>query len=251
MNKTDFERKINSKEYNEPFAQQLLALTIDNDLKNSTNNDRPDIWYGDNYGIEVTTLTDTYYKTLNRYKPIWSSKNMTLEQIIHNQPLLLQGKIGINKHGNLIILKTTDGKRTVAKGQKGIASTVAMKLQKLQHYKIFDRNDLFIFAPNLHVACTPAKIQQSIANIEQLTNIEVEKFQYKYDNIFVYTYDKLISIPFNLPGAMRVIEVNDEIRNICNRVAMPKLKAEIKRRDEKHKKKKEHSNNIEEREMEE
>lgn len=220
MDKVDFEFKINDKAYNEPFAQCLLACLYDETLASSENKDKPDIWnLGQSHGIEITTLTDTYYNTLNRYKRVWARRQMTLEQIVKNQPTLLQGKLGVNKHGNLILLKTTEGRRTVAKSQKGIATTVAMKLRKLQSYKIFNRNDLFIFAPNLHVACTPQKIQQALSNLPKYTNIKVDNFKNLYDNIIVYNYTELLIVPFKQSSAMRIIEVPQEIRELCDQQA--------------------------------
>ena len=220
MDKVDFEFKINDKAYNEPFAQYLLACLYDETLASSENKDKPDIWNLDqSHGIEITTLTDTYYNTLNRYKRVWARRQMTLEQIVKNQPTLLQGKLGVNKHGNLILLKTTEGRRTVAKSQKGIATTVAMKLRKLQSYKIFNRNDLFIFAPNLHVACTPQKIQQALSNLPKYTNIKVDNFKNLYDNIIVYNYTELLVVPFKQSSAIRIIEVPQEIRELCDQQA--------------------------------
>ena len=220
MDKVDFEFKINDKAYNESFAKYLLARVYNAGLVDSSNKDKPDIWNASqSYGVEITTLTDTYYNTLNRYKRVWARRGMSLEQIVKNQPSLLQGKLGINKHGNLILLKTTEGKRTVAKSQKGIATTVAMKLRKLQSYKIFDINDLFIFTPNLHVACTPSKINQSLANIEKLTNVKLDNFKHKYNNIIVYTYNELLIFPFKSVGVMRVIPVTIADRDYCDTLA--------------------------------
>ena len=220
MDKVDFEFKINDKSYNEPFARHLLAYLYDPILANAENKDKPDIWnISSNYGVEITTLTDTYYNTLNRYKRVWARREMTLEQIVKNQPTLLQGKLGVNKHGNLILLKTTEGRRTVAKSQKGLATTVAMKLRKLQSYRIFNRNDLFIFAPNLHVACTPQKIGQALANLEKLTNIKIDNFKNLYDNILIYNYTEIMIFPFKEKGVMRIIEVPSEIREKCNALA--------------------------------
>ena len=220
MDKVDFEFKINDKAYNEPFAKYLLSYVYDKNLTASYHNDKPDIWNNyPSHGVEVTTLTDTYYNTLSRYKRVWARKQMTLEQIVKNQPTLLQGKVGINKHGNLILLKTTEGRRTVAKSQKGLATTVAMKLRKLQSYKIFDRNDLFIFAPNLHVACTPQKIQQALSSLEKFTSIKIDNFKHLYDNIIIYNYTDLLIIPFKQMSAMQIIEVASEIRNICDQQA--------------------------------
>lgn len=220
MDKVDFEFKINDKAYNESFARHLLGEIFDGFLKRSSNKDKPDIWNNkDSYGIEITTLTDTYYNTLNRYKRVWARKELTLEQIVKNQPSLLQGKLGINKYGNLILLKTTQGKRTVAKSQKGIATTVAMKLRKLQNYKIFNRNDLFIFAPNLHVACTPQKIQQSLENIEKLASVKLDTLKYLYDNIFIYTYNQIYIYPFKDIGAMQIIDVPTDMRERCDKKA--------------------------------
>lgn len=234
MDKVDFEYKINNKDYNEPFAKELLTITINNNLKHSKNKDKPDIWSPDDkYGIEITTLTDTYYNTLNRYKRIWAKKGLTLEQIAKGQPTILRDKLGINKYGNLILLNKSDGKRTLAKSQKGIATTVAMKLQKLQNYKIFDRNDLFIFAPNLHISCTPAKIQQSLTNIEKLSNIKLDKLKYFYDNVFVYSYNDLIYIPFKQAGVMQVIPITEEERNLCDEVASKMAKISMQKREQK------------------
>lgn len=220
MDKVDFEFKINDKAYNEPFAKCLLACLYDETLASSENKDKPDIWNLDkSHGIEITTLTDTYYNTLNRYKRVWARRQMTLEQVVKNQPTLLQGKLGVNKYGNLILLKTTEGRRTVAKSQKGIATTVAMKLRKLQSYKIFNRNDLFIFAPNLHVACTPQKIQQALSNLPKYTNIKVDNFKNLYDNVIVYNYTELLIVPFKQSSVMHIIEVPQEIRELCDQQA--------------------------------
>lgn len=234
MDKIDFEYKINSKDYNEPFAKELLTIAINKNLKKSKNKDKPDIWSPDNkYGIEITTLADTYRNTLNRYKRIWAKKELTLEQIAKGQPSLLRGKLGINKYGNLILLNSSEAKRTVEKSQKDIATTVAMKLQKLQNYKIFERNDLFIFAPNLHGACSPAKIQQSLSNIEKLSNIRLGNLDYSYNNIFVYTYTELIYIPFTDTGVMQVIPISEEIRNDCDKMASKKSEIAQKKREQK------------------
>lgn len=234
MDKVDFEYKINSKDYNEPFAKELLTIVVNENLRKSQNRDKPDIWSQDNkYGIEITTLTDTYRNTLNRYKRIWAKKGLTLEQITKGQPSLLRGKLGVNKYGNLILLNNSEAKRTVEKSQKGIATTVAMKLQKLQNYKIFERNDLFIFAPNLHVACSPAKIQQSLSNIEKLSNIKLSNFEHFYNNIFVYTYNELIYLPFTDTGVMQVIPISDDIRNACDKVASKKAELAEKKREQK------------------
>ena len=220
MDKVDFEFKINDKAYNEPFAKQLLTELYDKGLVHSSNKDKPDIWNNSqSYGIEITTLTDTYRNTLNRYKRVWAKRNMNLEQIVKNQPTLLQGKLGINKYGNLILLNATGGKRSISKSQKSIATTVEMKLRKLQTYKIFNRNDLFIFAPNLHVGCTPQKVQQAISSIETLTRIDLSSFNHKYNNIIVYTYNEMIIVPFKDVGVLRIINVPASIRDSCDKVA--------------------------------
>lgn len=220
MDKVDFEFKINDKAYNEPFAKHLLTQLYDKGLVHSSNKDKPDIWNNsESYGIEITTLTDTYRNTLNRYKRVWARRNMNLEQIVKNQPTLLQGKLGINKYGNLILLKATGGKRTVAKSQKSIATTVEMKLRKLQAYKIFNRNDLFIFAPNLHAGCTPQKIQQAITSIETLTNIKLSALTHLYNNIIIFTYNEMIIVPFKDMGVLRIIDVPADIRDNCDKIA--------------------------------
>ena len=214
MDKVDFEFKINQKEYNECFAKHILARVYSSAFATAKLCDKPDIW-SDKYshGVEVTTLTDTYYNTLNRYKRIWSRRKMSLEQIVKNQPSLLQGKLGINKHGNIILINTNEGRRTVVKSQKGIASTVVLKLKKLQKYKIFEINDLFIYAPNLHVACNNNKINHAI------TGVQISQFTHLYNNIFVFTYDKLHVFPMKDTGAARIIDISQEDREYADKFA--------------------------------
>lgn len=220
MDKIDFEYKINSSAYNESFARYLVERVYVPEFKYASVQDKPDIWNtATNHGIEVTTLTNTYYNTLNRYRRVWAEKKLTLEQIIKQQPTLLKGKLGINKHGNIILLNLTDGKKSVARSQKGLASTVALKLRKLKNYEEFATTDLFIFAPDLHGACTTNHIKDAIYNIEKLTNVKLNMFDKLYDNILVFTYTNLIVVPFKEKTAIKVINVTPEDRDYCDKFA--------------------------------
>lgn len=220
MEKVDFDYKINDKVYNETFARHLLATVYDSNLKYSKSCDKPDIWNTKfSHGIEVTTLTDTYYNTLNRYKQVWARRGMTLEQIVKHQPAILQGKLGINKYGNLILLNTTEAKHTVSINQKSIVTTITMKLRKLQNYKIFNKNDLFIFAPNLHSSCTPAIIHKCLNKIDRTTGAKLERFNNIYDTIIIYTFTNLYIFPFKNGGNLSVIKVLPETCDYCDRLA--------------------------------
>ena len=219
MDKVDFEYSLNDKIYNETFAKVLLEKLFGYRFNPDVLCDRPDIWSTDGqYGIEVTTLNDTYYNTLKRYKRMWAKQGLTLEQIVKSQPSVLAGKLGINKHGNIILINTKGGKKSTSKNQQSIASTLALKLKKLQNYKIFPKNDLFIYATNFNASTTPSKIYSAISFMQKITGKNINSFNHKFNNVLVFTYNELIICPLTDVGVLQVINIDNDIRTFCDNI---------------------------------
>ncbi len=218
MDKVDFEYKINKKFYNEYYARYLLEYFYSDIFKNAKVLDRPDVWAIDEtgktkgVGVEVTTLLDSYYNTLKKYKKMWAEQKLSLEMIAKSIPTVLRNKIGINSHGNLILVGKNKG-HFLSKSLIGLETTIKMKLDKLQSYKEFDLNNLFIFATNLNPDCTVEKIFEKIKQIDKSTYIRL------YDYIMIFNYDTLQIYPFAETGQPKVYKVNDETKFFCNKLA--------------------------------
>ena len=235
MDKVDFEFKINNKNYNEYYARYLLEGLYGDAFKDARIADRPDIWVeGENggIGVEVTTLLDTYYNTLKKYKKVWAKKGLTLEQITRSIPSLLKNKIGINSYGNLVLIGN-EKRHSISKSLKGLETTIRTKLNKMQHYRQFESLNLFIFATNLSPDC-------SIENIhEMLKKIDKSKYPNTFDSIMIFNYDTIQIFPFKIIGKPEIYQVNDETRLYCDKLAEIEQTRIATAYDEKQKQKKE------------
>jgi len=223
MDKVDFEYKINNKHYNEYFAKYLLECIYGDAFKNAKIADRPDIWVeseNGGIGVEVTTLLDTYYNTLKQYKKAWANQGLTFEQIAKVIPTILKNKIGINHHGNLILLGNGN-RHSLSKSLKGLETAIKIKLNKLQDYKKFESNNLFIFATNLSPDCTVEKINKHLTKIFQDKSSKIEKSKHSrlFENIMIFNYNTLQIYPFENRDNPEIIPVNDEMRLYCDTLA--------------------------------
>lgn len=215
MDKVDFEFKINNKNYNEYYAKFLLESIYADAFKDAKIVDRPDIWVeceNGGIGVEVTTLLDTYYNTLKKYKKVWSKNEMTLEQIAKYVPSLLKKKIGINEHGNLILLNN-EKRHSITKSLKGLEITIRTKLNKMQSYKQFESLNLFIFATNLSPDCNIGSIH------EMLKSIDRSKHPNNFDTIMIFNYDTIQIYPFKIMGKPEVFPVSEETKMYCDMLA--------------------------------
>lgn len=215
MDKVDFEYKINNKYYNEYYARYLLESLYSDAFKNAIVYDRPDIWVeseNGGIGVEVTTLLDTYYNTLKKYKKAWSKQELSIEQISKSIPALLKNKIGINKHGNLILLGNQN-RHSLSKSLSGLEATIRIKLNKVQDYKNFESNNLFIFATNLSPNCSPEKI------FEMLKNFDKSKFKKLFDTIMIFNYDEVQVYPFSMIGKPIFFPITNETKFYCDQLA--------------------------------
>ena len=204
MNKLDFDYKLGVKQYNECFAKHLLEIVYDAKFLDAEQKDKPDIWdLSSSHGIEVTTISDTYYNSLRNYKKMWSRQGFTLEQIIQHQPSLLQGKLGIDKNGQIILLNNNKDQYTVKKNKRALISTIEMKIKKYQHYKKFKHNDLFIFATSFGPDFNQNHMQSAIKNVN------FRGFNQFYDNVLVFTYDKLYIYNLKEANLLNIFEVQE------------------------------------------
>lgn len=216
MDKVEFEFKINNKYYNEYYARYLLEYFFTDIFKNAKVVDRPDIWVeaeGEHksIGVEVTTLLDTYYNTLKRYKRAWAEKGLSLEQITKVIPALLKNKVGINSHGNLILLGKN--KSSPSRSLTGLETTIKIKLEKLQGYRSFDLNNLFVFVGNLNPECTVEKI------FEKIKQIKTAEYPKIFNYIMIFNYDELQVYPFSEKGLPEIYKVSEETRFFCDKLA--------------------------------
>lgn len=217
MDKVDFEFKINNKNYNEHFAMYLLKSIYGDSFKNAKVADRPDIWIENDQGVgcigfEITTLLDTYYNTLKKYKKAWSKMGLTIEQIAKQVPSLLKNKIGINSHGNLVLIGN-EKRHTLSKSLKGLESTIISKLNKLQYYRPFQSQNLFIFATNLSPVCSTNKIQDVLKKIDQ------SKYKETFENIFIFNYEELQIFNFASLSSPESIPISEDVRLFCDKLA--------------------------------
>ncbi|MBQ8451742.1 MAG: hypothetical protein IJ538_03085 [Clostridia bacterium] len=219
--KNDFEIAINNKCFNESYAKYLME-EYSPEFKFAVVRDKPDIQLESRHevgsnptpsiGIEVTTLMDTYRNALARFRRFASSSKMSIEGLASHVPTILKGIIGVNKHGNLIVLGSR-GERTIKKGLSGIARTLEIKYKKLQEYEQFDENDLFIFAINLSAGCDTTTIGNLIRNFDK------RKYEKRYNYIYIFTYETL-QIYEAETGKSVEVDITNETREICNARAL-------------------------------
>ncbi len=217
MKKIDFECKINNKYYNEYYAKFLLEHFYGEVFSNARIMDRPDIWVKNSdgkecIGVEVTTLLDTYYNTLKKYKKAWSKQQKSLEEIVKSMPRILKNKVGINDYGNLVLIRG-DNRHTLSKNLTGLEITIKSKLNKLQNYKPIDLINLFIFAPNLAQKFSFQKI------FEMIKRIDKNHYSRIFDYIMIFNYDELQIYPYGASGEPEVYPVSDDTRYYCDKLA--------------------------------
>lgn len=217
MDKVDFEFRINSKFYNEHYARYLLESFFSDTFKNAEVADKPDIWVeGEGevkgIGVEVTTLLDTYYNTLKKYRRAWADQELSLEQIAKSVPTLLRNKLGVNSHGNIILIGKNK-RNSLPKSLMGIETTIKTKLEKLQFYREFDMTSLFIFATNLNPECTVDRIFETIKKIDK------SAYKRLFETIMIFDYENLQIYPLAEEGTPEVYKVTDETKFFCDKLA--------------------------------
>lgn len=219
MDKQLFETRMREKDkrYSENFAKALLALKVNEQFKDAQNAECPDLQL-DNCGVEVTRLICSYFVALRHYSKIWSSKKMSLEQIIMSLPPELKDSLGINSSGHVVPLKSLGDKIGINKMKKQIGHIYKGKLEKLQKYEKFDQNNLFIFATELNPNMTESQIYAGLK-----TMIDTRKYQTTYDKVYVFTYNKLLIYGMKQPYR-DIISVDSQTIDLCNRYANQMVK---------------------------
>ena len=215
MDRVEFEYKVNSKAYNERFAKYMLSTVFDLNLEKAHNLDRPDILFISkdySYGVEVTTVMDTFYNALKRYKQVWAKKDMSLEEISKNVPNVLRGKLGISPEGN-IVLRSPYNKRIAEGNLSELKSVVEGKLKKLQRYDKYENNDLFVFATGLGNTVPTDKIKSVIDSIDK------SKYKTIFDNVIIFNYDSIQIYPQKTKDKVQVLKLDLKDIERCDRLA--------------------------------
>ena len=225
MDKIQFENRMREidKRYSEYFAQALLAAVYDHNFVYSTTAESPDIHLTHNnssHGVEVTRLICSYYKTLKRYSKAWAKQGLSIEQIVQNMPEELKDAVGLNHEGKVVPLKSLGETIANRKMKVKLAEILDTKLDRLQHYKMFDKNSLFVFATELNKTITPPKILSAFLNKSKLHHYTI-----RFDNIMVFTYDKLVVFDLNkYDKSYAEIKINQEMVDFCDKYARRKIK---------------------------
>lgn len=215
MDKVEFEYKINNKVYNEHFAKYLLSTVFDLSLEKSINADRPDILFFDkngSYGIEVTTVIDAFYNALKRYRQVWAKNNLTLEEITQSLPNILKGKLTLSIDGN-IVLRSPYNRHLTDNVINKLIEMVEGKYEKLQEYKTFEKNDLFVFATSLSENISTERIKAVLDSIDK------SNFKITFDNIMIFNYNEL-QVYSQLPEhQVKVLKISNEVIDKCDKLA--------------------------------
>ena len=223
MDKQLFESRMREKDkrYSENFAKALLAIKVNPDFAKAENSECPDLKLkttDSSVGVEVTRLICSYFVALRHYSKIWSSKKMSLEQIVMSLPPELRDSLGINNSGHVVPLKSLGDKIGINKMKKQIGNIYKGKLTKLQKYEKFDQNNLFIFATELNPNMSESQIYAGLK-----TMIDTRKYETTYDKVYVFTYNKLLIYGMKKPYR-EIISVDDDDINTCNKYANQMVK---------------------------
>ena len=224
MKKNDFETRMREidKRYSEYFAQALLALSYDRNFVNSKTDECPDIQLqqaGDNQGVEVTRFICSYYKTLKRYAKAWANKGLSIEQIAKSLPDELKNSIGLSQDYKVIPLKSLGGNTSITKTKAKFAEILDTKLDRFQKYRKFDKNSLFIFATELNKDFSSRQMLSAFINQSHLKTAEQ-----KFDNIMVFTFDKLVIFDLNrFDNVYDEIVVEQDTIDFCDKYARRKI----------------------------
>ena len=102
-----WEDNLDDKDYNEHFAMFLLTELYDQKFDSADVADKPDIQLfsktkNGKVGVEVTSLKDNYIGKFYLFRNQSIKNQWTIEEIAHNMPPLLKGKVSLNRQGKLM-----------------------------------------------------------------------------------------------------------------------------------------------------
>lgn len=221
MEKVDLENILREKDkkYSEYFAKAMLALCEDKLFVKATNGESPDIHLvSKNFscGVEVTRFVASYYKELKKYTKAWAKNNMTLEQIVKSLPENLQDVVGINEYGLIVPMQSLGEHISNEKMKQQLADIYQSKTERLQQYKLYDSNRLFIFATELNPKLKYGSIFTSFLNKANVSDYIVH-----YDRVYIFTYNALYT--FNLKdhysSSNQIKPISGSQIAICNKYA--------------------------------
>ena len=222
--KVEFENRMREKntKYSEYFAQALLAIAYDQNFIDSVADERPDIHLENkniSHGVEVTRSVCSYFKTLKRYESACANKGLTIEEFLMGLPLEYRNKLGINRDGKLEPLVSLGKENSITKTKKLFADILDAKLDRLQQYKKFDKNSLFIIATELNDNFT---IHQMLSAF--LHQSKLKDYTLRFDNIMVFTYDKLVVFDLHKHDkSFEEIKISTDTIDLCNKYAYRKI----------------------------
>ena len=177
---------------------KLFNKAID-DFNNISKTERPDIQTKNNdIGIEVTRVFETKYGELEFFSKLIQGK--TKEQIISlaNENKQLQ-KFIRNKH--ILFHGNSNGIfYGIGDNIEPILDSIEDKLNKLQVYKKFDKNVLFLIIK--FQILDKITIERFI--IKEISELE-KFFEYKYDEYIIFDYLK--NVIFVINGKKQVTEI--------------------------------------------
>ena len=222
MDKIQFENRMREidKKYSEYFAQAIIASVYDRRFIHSQTIESPDIQLSTIHGVEVTRLICSYYKTLKHYAKAWSKQGLSIEQIVQKLPNELKNAIGLNHDCKIVPLKSLGENISMRKMKKKLAEILDTKLDRLQQYKLFDQNSLFIYATELNKNFTSSKMLSTFLN-----QSKIHDYSLRFDNIMVFTYDKLVIFDLNnFDRAYKEIIIDQNIIDFCDKYSRRKIK---------------------------
>ncbi len=224
-----WEDNLDDKDYNEHFAMFLLTELYDQKFDSADVADKPDIQLfsktkNGKVGVEVTSLKDNYVGKFYLFRNQSIKQQWTIEDIARNIPPLLKGKVSLNRQGKLMFYAKHRNPEYVDTELDCLQDTISTKLRKLQDYKKFNDNFLFIYATAL-AGVSVDKISQKIKQAKG-------KFDHSYDKIMLYTYDTLQVYNYkNKP--LEIYAITEQLHEYCHNKALIMKQREKRKKDQK------------------